>query len=87
MGAKRVGSALHPGPSAEECRTITKERLDRWAKRLDENHSTPLLLLGVGHAERSGELHVLIPEDLPSEVVRAAIRFLYVNHVLKPGEF
>ena len=42
---------------------ITHELFEEWASGLASVHATPALLLGIGHDERDGELHVLVPED------------------------
>ena len=43
---------------------ITRERLEEWRRVLQRAHATPALLLGVGHDEHDGEVHVLVPKDL-----------------------
>lgn len=43
---------------------INVERLSRWKDQLVNHHSTPLLLLGIGHDDQCGELHVCVTEDL-----------------------
>ncbi|GAI81422.1 unnamed protein product, partial [marine sediment metagenome] len=45
-----------------EIETIGKERLDKWQQRLIDEHATPVILVGVGHDHRSGQVVVYIPE-------------------------
>lgn len=56
---------------------ITDERLDRWKKRLSESHSTPILLMGVGHDHVFGRPVLCTTEDITNEqlcvFLRAAI--------------
>ena len=42
---------------------ICEHRLDSWSDILVENHATPLLLIGVGHDDHSGEMHIIVPDD------------------------
>lgn len=44
-------------------REICQTRLDQWTEVLINAHSTPALLLGVGHDQVSGEIQLIIPED------------------------
>jgi hypothetical protein len=53
-----------------EIEAICTERLDEWKKDLVEAHSTPVLMLAVGHDHVSGEIHILIPEDITTQQVR-----------------
>jgi len=46
-----------------QCRAINEDRLKSWAKKLTDNHSTPIMLVGVGHDHRSGQLHLVTLED------------------------
>lgn len=61
---------------------ITEERLTDWRKTLAMHNATPIVLIAIGHGERSGEVHVIRPEgDTPSDediaaFVRAASTFL-----------
>lgn len=60
---------------------ITRERLARWAERLRERHATPLVLVGVGHDERSGQVTVVAVDEaeVPDEVVAACLRYAYLK--------
>lgn len=56
---------------------INKQRLENWGNLLTEHNSTPALLIGIGHGERAGEVHVLIPDDSKLDdhaVMRALLR-------------
>jgi hypothetical protein len=67
-----------PGPPPRvDTDSITAERLAGWRKRLAEQHSTPLVLVGIGHEERSGQVVVLAPNDakISDEIILNALRF------------
>lgn len=59
----------------EEIRDICNERLSGWVQRAVQIHATPMLLITVGHDHNSGELHVFVPEDTPTDLIRAALEF------------
>jgi len=63
--------------------SITRERLARWAKKLDGEQATPMVLLGVGHNEKCGQLVVCIPEDVDNATVLACLCFAVEQ--LAPG--
>jgi hypothetical protein len=42
---------------------ITDLRLADWTQRLVAENSTPLLMLGIGHEEKSGQFTLLTVED------------------------
>ena len=42
---------------------ICTERLGRWQKKLEGEHATPQLLLGVGHDHNKGKMVVVVTED------------------------
>ncbi len=50
--------------SDDEIREICKERLASWTDRLVEQQSTPLMLLGMGHDHKEGQLLILTVEDI-----------------------
>jgi hypothetical protein len=41
---------------------ITRERLMEWLQGCVRAHATPVVLIAVGHDERSGEVHVFRPD-------------------------
>lgn len=45
-------------------KSINVKRLSSWGDRLTENHATPVLLLGIGHDHKSGQINVLVTEDM-----------------------
>jgi hypothetical protein len=55
-------------------RKINHERLGRWEKRLNENHSTPVVLVGVGHDQVKGRVMVLTTEERTDEEVILFLR-------------
>lgn len=68
-------------------RKINHERLGRWEKRLNENHSTPVVLVGVGHDQVKGRVFIATTEDRTDEetilFLREALRQLETNHIRK----
>lgn len=48
-------------------KAINDERLGRWKVQMIRRHSTPLILLGIGHDKNLGELTVLCTEDRTDE--------------------
>lgn len=50
-------------------RKICKTRLDRWGIILGNNESTPIVLVGVGHNNKEGDLHVVTCENMTDEAV------------------
>lgn len=66
----------------EELREITQDRLRSWGERLVENSATPVLLIGVGHGDRSGQLDVCLTEDFPQQDLVELIGYLYHEIVL-----
>ncbi len=52
-----------------EVKPINHERLTRWKERLNENDSTPVLLVAVGHNKLSGRIMVLCTEDRSDQEV------------------
>ena len=57
--------------SKVEVKPINYERMNRWKDRLNENDSTPVILVGVGHNKVKGRLFVLCTEDRTDEEVIA----------------
>ena len=55
--------------SKTEVKPINHERMNRWKDRLNENESTAVLLVGVGHNKVQGRLFVLCTEDRTDEEV------------------
>ena len=83
-------------PSRETIEQINLERLASWGQKLAANNATPILLLGVGHGDRSGQLNVCVCKavcegldlgDFAMEDVKAAVRFLYHAIVLEGRTF
>lgn len=46
-----------------EVRPINHERMGRWKERLNENDSTPVVLVGIGHNRVAGRIMVLCTEE------------------------
>ena len=49
--------------SKVEVKPINYERMNRWKERLNENDSTPVILVGVGHNKVQGRIMILCTED------------------------
>lgn len=49
---------------------ITRDRLAKWTKRLDQEHATPFALVGIGHDHKSGQLVLCVCEDTPLPEIR-----------------
>jgi hypothetical protein len=65
--------------SDTEIAAICDERLGRWKQRLIEQHSTPLVMLAVGHDQKSGQLLVLTLEEVSEHTLVRALRFLHAQ--------
>lgn len=48
-------------------KAICDERLGRWKVQMIRRHSTPLILMGIGHDQKLGELTILCTEDRTDE--------------------
>lgn len=57
-----------------EVEKINRTRLQGWEKRLNENHSTPVVLVGVGHDKVKGRVFILCTEDRTNEEVILFLR-------------
>lgn len=49
----------------EEIRAICTKRLGRWQQALEHEHATPLVLIGVGHDDKKGQLVISITQEMP----------------------
>jgi len=59
-GSKKGARQMDSG----EVKAICDERLGRWTDRLVGEHSTPVLLVGVGHDHKNGSLVLCTLEDM-----------------------
>lgn len=62
---------------------ITSERLNEWRDRLREEHATPLVLLGVGHEHKSGQLVLCVPEGVDDDLLIGSL--LFALESIQPG--
>jgi len=62
---------------------ITEERLKSWKKKLAEANATPIILIGVGHDHKSGELVLCVPEGVSDDLLFGAL--VAALDLLKPG--
>ena len=51
----------------EEIKAIILQRLGSWAPSLEEEHATPILLVGVGHDHKLGQVVLCTTEDMSIE--------------------
>ena len=56
-----------------EIERICDERLESWKKILVNNMSTPVILIGVGHGKRLGQIHVITCEGLTDKEIETFI--------------
>lgn len=49
--------------NTNEVREICRQRLAGWTKKLVAEHATPVLLLGIGHDNHSGQIVICATED------------------------
>lgn len=57
-----------------ELKKINKTRLGEWGTILNENQSTPLVLIGVGHNSNRGELYLCICEGVSEDGAAGFLR-------------
>jgi len=57
-------------------RKIGQERLSSWLNGLVRDHSTPVLMIGVGHDMNSGDIHCWMVEDFEIEGVKFLLKKL-----------
>ncbi|HYC27724.1 MAG TPA: hypothetical protein VEB42_02895 [Chitinophagaceae bacterium] len=55
-------------------KAINDERMTAWKTRLNRVHSTPVLLIGIGHDHNSGQMHVIATEDMTKEHIVLFLR-------------
>jgi len=55
--------------STEEIEAICQERLGEWTKRLVGEHATPIVLVGVGHDHKSGQLVLCTTEEMSNDEI------------------
>jgi len=67
----------------EDIQRINVDRLANWGALLTKTHSTPAVLVGVGHDHNSGVIRVIAPEDMPDEYLQMFIRYAY--HMIEAG--
>ncbi len=48
---------------------INKERLAGWETKLNKENSTPMVMVGVGHGHKAGQITVLVPEGIPVQQI------------------
>lgn len=54
-------------------REICQERMGKWTEVLVKEHCTPAILIGIGHDQVSGEIHMIIPENWSDEQATAIL--------------
>ena len=72
----------------DEIEAIGRDRLESWRQRLVNEHSTPILLVGVGHDHKSGQVTLLMPEEMSDEEVKhflmGALNMLKMGRTIVP---
>ena len=53
----------------ERIRQICKDRLAMWTDDLVGDHATPVLLVGIGHDHRSGEVVICTVQEMDQEKI------------------
>ena len=43
---------------------INVERLTGWKNKLNDQHATPVLLMGIGHDQNEGQMSICVTEDM-----------------------
>ena len=69
----------------EEIKAICVERLGRWTSRLTEHHATPMVLVGVGHDHKKGQVVVLTTEQMSDQEVIAFLKGVLLKLALGPS--
>jgi hypothetical protein len=62
---------------------ITAERLASWRDRLKEENATPMVLIGVGHDHKSGQIVLCVPEGVDDDLLIGSLA--YALNALQPG--
>lgn len=70
--------------TAGEIATINEKRLRGWQNMMNEHHSTAAILIGMGHDQVSGEIHICIPENMSREYVEGLLA--KVGEILRGGK-
>lgn len=65
-----------PGMTKDQITAITLERLGEWGRECVEQHSTPAVLISIGHDEDAGDVHVFSPDECSREYVDDLLRAL-----------
>jgi hypothetical protein len=61
----------------DEIRRINEEQLKRWTEQMVAQHSTPLLIVGIGHDQHGGQLTVISVDNIDADTLAAYIRHAY----------
>lgn len=57
----------------EQIEDIIASRIVQWGVVLRDMHATPMLLLGVGHDHAVGKLHVVVPDSVGTQEIKAML--------------
>ena len=66
----------------EEIKAICIQRLGSWTSRLTENHATPVVLVGVGHDHKGGQVVICTAEEMSRKDIIAFLA-VTVNKLVK----
>lgn len=53
---------------------ICCERLQKWTFKLLSEHSTPAILIGIGHDHKSGQITICAPENFTDFEIKAILK-------------
>lgn len=54
---------------------ICHSRLQEWAKQLADCNCTPVLVMGIGHEENAGEVHLFTMQDFTDDDLQMFLAF------------
>lgn len=59
---------------SDKIEEICCERLQRWTFKLLSEHSTPAILIGIGHDHKSGQITVCVPENFTDFEIKGILQ-------------
>lgn len=71
---------------SERVDEINKIRLFGWRKQLTKQHSTPVMLVGVGHDHNSGQVTLLVTEEMNDQEILLFLKKSYDMALEKYGK-
>jgi len=65
--------------TTEEIKFINEQRSKEWIETLTKNNATIIIGIGVGHGDSEGEVHLMIPPEIPPENLKAFLLQIVEN--------